>query len=107
MHREDLNALTGIERAATPAPWFVRALNDDACMSGVGIATTPDPLDGDALVGDWPDTGLVAACLLQSPPYIIPDDGLYHQNAELIAAMRNAMPKLLRLASIGLQHDHG
>jgi hypothetical protein len=33
---------------------------------------------------------VVAACLIQSPPYVVPADKKWDENAQLIAAVRNA-----------------
>jgi hypothetical protein len=52
--------------------------------------------------GEWPLGEVVAACLIQEPPYVVPADERYDENADLIAAMRNALPELLRLARLGL-----
>lgn len=104
MTLEDLDKLTAVERAATPGPWHVRLLDDDMCQGAVAVSTRPDTgLGGQSMrAGTWPSEEIVAACLIQSPPYVVPADDRSDENARLIAEMRNAMPELLRLAAIAL-----
>lgn len=105
MSKDLLERLTALHKAATPAPWFERPLNDDLCMSGVGVATEADPyIDEHGYIDlDWPTEKLVAVCLLQEPRLVNVADKRWQQNADLIAAMRNALPELLRLARLGLE----
>lgn len=91
--------LDELERTATPGPWFVRQLNDDVCMSAVAVSTQPDSEEG--LVDAWRGEEIVAACLIQDPPYVVPGSH-WDENAALIAGMRNALPELLHEAKLGL-----
>ncbi|CAH1667740.1 hypothetical protein [Chelatococcus asaccharovorans] len=103
MDKADLDQLDGLAAQATPGPWFVRLLDDAHAMSAVVVATTADTEGGKSMrAGEWPSREVVAACLLQAPPYVVPGDDRYDENAALIAAMRNALPELLRLARLGL-----
>jgi len=98
----DLDALAGLERLATPSPWHVRHLDDDHAMNAIGISTEPDTGEHeDMATFACPGPELLAACLIQAPPYVVPSDRKWHENADLIVAMRNALPELLRLARIG------
>ena len=102
MTKEEIDTLAALEAASTPGPWHVRFLDDDMCMGAVGISTTPDTgRHEDMRSGDWPGPELVAACLIQSPPSVVPSDNRWHENADLIVAVRNALPELFRLARIG------
>jgi hypothetical protein len=53
--------------------------------------------------GSWPGDEIVAACLIQDPPYVIPADDRFEENAAMIAAVRSALPELIRLARRGLR----
>ncbi|MEG3144954.1 hypothetical protein U1839_09830 [Sphingomonas sp. RT2P30] len=99
MREEDLARLNALDEAATPGPWFVRRLDDNACMCAVAVSTKAD--GDDAFVDEWRGEEMVAACLIQDPPYVVPE-ARWDENAALIAAMRNALPELLRLARLGL-----
>lgn len=73
------------------------------CMSAYAVSTSPDTgKNEDMRSGTWPGSEVVAACLIQSPPYAVPADERYEENAKLIAAMRTALPELLRLARRGM-----
>lgn len=77
------------------------------CMSGVGVATEPDRYfeEHRFIDPDWPTEKLVAVCLLQWPDLVHLPDGRWRENADLIAEVRTALPELLRLARLGLEHD--
>jgi hypothetical protein len=99
-----LDALEELDQAASTAPWFVEHLDDDMCMGLVAVANgrpSTAPLGG----RDWRGDQIVAACLVQSPPYVSPVDERWDQNAQLIAQMRNALPDLIRLARIGFDYE--
>ena len=107
MTSDDLDKLTALEQAASPGPWYFRLLDDDMCQGAVTVSTRPDDPRGavkSMRAGTWPSEEVIAACLIQSPPYVDPADERYDENARLIAEMRNALPELIRLAKIGL-HD--
>ena len=95
-----LEARSVLDDAAKPAPWFVRRSNDDACLGALAISTSPP--DPDALfTPHWPAQGMAAACMPQFSGEVVPEDGRYAENAALIAALRNALPELIRLGRIG------
>lgn len=104
MDAEELSALEALERTATAGPWHVRRLDDEMCMGAYAVSTRPDTgASEDMRSGSWPGHEIVAACLVQSPPYVVPEDDRYEQNAMLIARTRSALPELLRLARFGLE----
>jgi len=106
MTNEDLDALEALERLASAGPWYVRSLDDEMCMGAVAVSTHPDTgLNENMRAGSWPGEEIVAACLIQGPPYVIPADDRFEENAELIAAVRTALPELLRLARLGLERQ--
>ena len=99
----DLESLDALDRAATPGPWFVRAMDDDLCMGAVAISTEPNTSGDNDQLSDYEFHGVIAATLIQHPEYILPKDRRWDQNADLITAVRNALPELLRLARIGAE----
>lgn len=104
---EQLEALEALERIASAGPWFVRRLDDEMCISASAVSTSPDTgKNEDMRSGTWPGSEVVAACLIQSPPYAVPADERYEENAKLIAAMGTALPELLRLARRGMERQH-
>lgn len=106
MTLEELEALEALERVASTAPWYVRQLDDEMRMSAIAVSTRPDTgVNEDMRSGIWPGSQIVAACLVQSPPYVVPGDDRHEENAQLIAAMRTALPDLLRLARLGLRRQ--
>ena len=96
-----LDRLVELDQTATAGPWYVRFMDDDLCMGAIAIGTEPDVGKNELLV-DGAVFGVLAATLIQDPPYIMREDQREQQNAELIVAMRNALPELLRLARLGL-----
>ena len=103
MEGSDLDELDGLSRAATAGPWHVRRLDDEMLVGAYAVSTRPDTgANEDMRSGSWPSGEVVAACLVQSPPYVVPTDNRFEENARLIAALRNALPELIRLARIGL-----
>jgi hypothetical protein len=106
MTLEELEALEALERAASTGPWYVRQLDDEMRMSAIAVSTHPDTAaNEDMRSGTWPGSQVVAACLVQSPPYVVPGDDRHEENAQLIAAMRTSLPDLLRLARLGLRRE--
>ena len=106
MTSDELNRLAALEQAATPGPWYVRELDDEACMGAFAVSTRQDTGGNESMrSGAWPGKEMVAACLVQSPPYVVPADGRHEENAKLIAVMRTALPELLRLACVGLAFE--
>lgn len=104
MTPEDLEALAALERAASAGPWHVRQLDDQDCMGSLAVSTHPDTGCNESMrSGQWRGEEMVAACLIQAPPYVVPADDRFEENAALIAAMRNALPELIRLARLGLK----
>jgi hypothetical protein len=102
----DLDALAALNQAATPGPWYVRAMDDENATCATAIATKPTMSgDNDDLSGSTYH-GVVAATSIQHHDYVVPADGRSRENAALIAAVRTALPELLRLARIGAATDH-
>lgn len=97
----DLETLCDLDSAATPGPWYVRPMDDDMCCCATAVATKPSTSgDNDDLTSSA-DHGVVAATYLQHRDYVMPPDNKGKENAELIAAVRTALPELLRLARLG------
>lgn len=104
MTRDDLEQIASLERRASSAPWYVRHLDDDMHMGAVAVSRSPEASGNESMrSGNWPSEDVVAACLIQSPPYAMTSDDRFEENAELIAVVRNALPELLRLASLALE----
>jgi hypothetical protein len=95
----DLHELAMLDADATAGPWVQDRFDDEDFMTAIGVrANLPDPQGN--LMSEF-----VVATQIQQPPYINPSDGKEIENARLIAAMRNALPELLRLAAIGLASE--
>jgi hypothetical protein len=106
MTTDELDHLNALCAAATAGPWYVRHLDDDLLQTAVAVSTCPDTgRNEDMRSGSWPTKEIVAACLIQSPPYVAPVDDRFEGNAALIAAFRNALPELIRLARVGLASE--
>ena len=104
MTEDDLSVLAALEHGASAAPWHVCFANDGACMSSILIAKNPSVGREYHAYGDeWHPDDVVAACLLQETAAV--SDGFWHENARLIATVRNHLSELLRLARIGLTHE--
>jgi hypothetical protein len=104
MNLEMLDRLGALERGASEGPWYVRRLDDEMCMGAIVVSTVPDTGKNESMRGGgWPGSEVVAACTIQSPPYVVPADDRDEENAALIAEVRNALPELLRLARLGLE----
>ncbi|WP_345483283.1 hypothetical protein, partial [Actinopolymorpha pittospori] len=92
---EELTAIEELAEAATPGPWFVRALDDDLAMNLVAISTVPDSGHGER----WPDFDhreIVAATLVQGPHrYVDVADECWDENALFIANARQDIPRLI------------
>lgn len=97
----DLDELTALDRAATPGPWYVRAMDDDMATCATAIATKPNTSGDNDDLSDSTFHGIVAATSIQHRNYVVPADGRSRENAALIAAVRTALPELLRLARLG------
>jgi hypothetical protein len=97
----DIDHLARLDAAATPGPWYVRARDDSLCCSAAGVATKPNTSDDNDDLSDSTLHGIVAATYLQDRNYVMPADDRGWEDAALIAAMRSALPELLRLARIG------
>ncbi len=100
----NLKQLALLNAVATPGPWHIRRMDDDLCCGALAVATTPDG-DDNAPLSDGQLHGVLAATLIQHRDYVVPTDGRSRENAELIAAMRNALPELLRLARLGAEAE--
>ncbi len=101
----DLDALTALDRAATPGPWYVRAMDDENATCATVVATKPSTSDdNDDRLGSTYH-GVLAATSIQHHDYVVPADGRSGQDAALIAAVRTSLPELLRLARIDAAAD--
>lgn len=101
-----LDRLEGLHLAASPGPWFVRQLDDTMCMSALAVSMRPDRGANESMrAGDWPGTEIVAATLVQDPPYVVPADDRYEENTKLIAECRTWLPELIRLARLSLNAE--
>lgn len=106
MTNEELDALDALDKAASVGPWYVRSLDDEHCQGAIAVSTHPDTgANEDMRSGSWPGSEIVAACLIQQPPYVTPTDDRFEENARLISEMRNALPELIRLARLGLNKN--
>lgn len=70
-------------------------------MNAAALSTQPDTGEHEDMDSEWEGLNIVAACLVQHPPYVVPDDHKWHENAELLVGMRNALPELMRPARRG------
>lgn len=105
MSPEQIAELERLHAAGTSGPWFVCELNDDVAMTALAVTSSAalgalDEEGGKCHDWPWPAEEIVAATLVQSPRYAVSADRRWRENAELIAAMRNALPELLRLAQL-------
>lgn len=104
MSLDELDTLSLLDRSASAGPWFIRKLDDEVCCGAYAVSTCPDTgRKEDMRSGAWRGEEMVAACLIQNPPYVVPEDDRFEENAALIAAARNALPELIRLARLALQ----
>ncbi|MEI6643637.1 MAG: hypothetical protein WCL10_16530 [Novosphingobium sp.] len=104
MKIEDLNRLEALRAVATPGPWHVCRLDDQLCQGAIAISNHPQSQRVLSMhAGDWPGHDIIAACLIQDPPYAVIADNRFEENAALIAAVRNHLPELLRLAKLALE----
>jgi hypothetical protein len=94
MSDEELDDIEELALAATPGPWFVRALDDDQAMSLVAVSTRPDTGKAERWPGFEPGE-IVAATLVQHPRYVDVGDERWDENAAFIAMAREAIPRLL------------
>ncbi|MFF1681928.1 hypothetical protein [Streptomyces sp. NPDC058256] len=94
MREDELEEIEELCSAATPAPWFVRALDDDFAMSLVAVSTAPDTGKAER----WPNfdhRDIIAATLVQHPRYVDSGDERWDENAAFIAMAREAVPRLV------------
>lgn len=94
MLEDELEEIEELCRAATPAPWFVRTLDDDFAMNLVAVSTAPDAGKSER----WPNFDhkeIIAATLVQHPRYVDSGDERWDENAAFIAMAREAVPRLL------------
>ena len=101
----DLDQLASLDAAASPGPWYVRAMDDDMCCSATAVATKPNTSGDNDDLTDSTFQGIVAATYLQHRSYVLPADERGHRNAELIAEVRTALPELLRLARLAISFE--
>ena len=101
---ETIEFLAKLSAEASPGPWYVREMDDNSCCSAVDVSTTAEDYSGQDVFArsEWDEKSIVAGCLIQSSLRAVHADGLWFENAMLIAEMRNCLPELLRLARLGL-----
>ncbi|MGV9302516.1 hypothetical protein ACWDLG_04000 [Nonomuraea sp. NPDC003727] len=108
----ELQEIESRAQAATPGPWYVRFLDDDAAANLVAVSTVPDVGEGKRWPA-WNGSEVVAATLVQFPrPYVAGPDDRWDENATFIAHARSDIPRLLaevhRLrALLGSVHHEG
>jgi hypothetical protein len=94
VREDELKEIEELCSAATPGPWFVRALDDDSAMNLVAVSTHPDTGRSER----WPqyDHGeIIAATLVQHPRYVDTVDERWDENAAFIAMARDSIPRLV------------
>lgn len=97
----DIDDIAQLEAVATPGPWYWGRFHDEHFMSAICVEAYIDNEQGGQ------SREVVAATLIQQPAYVVPSDDRSNENANLIVAMRNALPGLLRLARIGRASEFG
>jgi hypothetical protein len=109
----ELHEIENRAESATPGPWYVRFLDDDAAANLVAVSTMPDDGEGRRWP-EWEDRELVAATLVQFPtPYVAGPDDRWDENAAFIAHARSDVPRLIaevrRLRALleNQRHDDG
>ncbi|MEV4159250.1 hypothetical protein [Nonomuraea dietziae] len=91
----ELQEIDSRAQAATPGPWHVRFLDDDAAANLVAVSTVPDTGGGERWP-EWDNSEMVAATLVQFPkPYVASPDDRWDENAAFIAHARSDVPRLL------------
>lgn len=91
---DELLEIEDLVSSATPGPWHVKILDDEAAMNLVAISTSAEQRDG----ARWPDfdqAKIIAATLIQRPHYVDIADGRWDENAQFIARSRELIPRLL------------
>jgi hypothetical protein len=105
MTEQEIDDLEKLGQAASNGPWHIAHISDSIGMSTVSVTKNPSAGREIDAFPEWVAEDVVAACLLQSESHVAVDDGRWHENARLIAAMRNALPELLRLARLGMASE--
>ena len=101
MTEDDLCELATLDGTASAAPWHIAFANDAACMSATFVTKNPSVGRIYEPYGDpTAPEDVIAACLVSE--IASADDCRWDENARLIAAMRNHLPELIRLARLGL-----
>ncbi|GAA2457492.1 hypothetical protein GCM10010433_69330 [Streptomyces pulveraceus] len=94
MREGELEEIEELCSAATPAPWFVRTLDDESAMNLVVVSTAPNSGTAER----WPNFDhreMIAATLIQHPRYVDSGDERWDENAAFIAMAREAVPRLV------------
>jgi hypothetical protein len=94
MREGELEEIEELCSVATPAPWFVRTLDDDSAMNLVAVSTVPDT----GAAERWPNFDhreIIAATLIQHPRYVDSGDERWDENAAFIAMAREMVPRLV------------
>jgi hypothetical protein len=93
---EQLERLEELDRQASSGPWFVNRTDDDWHMTAFVVSQVEDDEEFGEDLTEYNCGKVLAATYIQQPRYAINEN--HRANAELIAAMRNALPGLLALA---------
>jgi len=91
---DQLKELRDLAKKATPAPWYVRHLDDGDTMNLVAISTVPDTGKHERFP-DFASEKNIAATLIQTPRYVSISDHKWRENATYIVAATNALPDLV------------
>lgn len=96
MTEGELDELQRLHEQASQGPWHTNWIDDDWCMRALVISQTEDDEDLGEDMSEYNNHRILAATLIQQPRYL--NNEKYRENAELIVAVRNALPKLLAAA---------
>lgn len=101
-----IDELQRLHEAATKGPWFAHNTDDALFMNAYAVTTSEREPDLDGCTDfhkDAHDKSVVALTLLQQPRVVGHESTRWQEDAELIAAARNALPALLRVARAALR----
>lgn len=96
-----IEELQRLHEAATGGPWFAHNTEDSLFMNAYAVTTSESEPNLDGCTDfhkEAHDKSVVALTLLQQPRVVGHESNRWAEDADLIAAMRNALPALLRVA---------
>lgn len=88
----DLDHLESLAANATPGPWGVSNGDDHSCMNVYGVTTNGAEVDFSV---NTTGRDIVCLTLVQDPLIACHNAGLWEEDAEFIAASREAIPALI------------